>query len=422
MGFIWVDNLEFTLNPCVEVGMLPVTEDGRSGIQMCNLTEINGGLSTSEEIFYYQCKVASILGTLQAGYTDFSYLGEATKEIVEREALIGVGITGIMNNPHILTNEDILRKGASIVKKWNKKVAKMIGINPAARTTVIKPSGNASVLLQTASGIHGEHAPRYFRHVQFNKETEIAQLFKQKNPSMTEDSVWDKHSLAVAFPVETPDTSLYKKELLGVKQLEYVKKLQQSWIEAGTNIDLCTDPKLRHNVSNTITVDNWEAVTDYIYENRQYLCGVSMLAAAGDKAYAQAPFTEVYTYQQIVDMYGEVALFTSALIEAGLTAFNNNLWLACDTALGYGEQLSEESKDLLKRDFVRRFNKFSTNFVSKEMCANCLKDVYNLHKWWKITNSISEVDWNTMLQAKTYTAIDTMGAQACHGGNCDVQF
>jgi len=138
-GFIFVDNLDFTLNPCVEVGMLPVTADGRSGFQLCNLTELNGALSTTEEIFYEQCRVGSIMGTIQAGYTNFHYLVDATKEIVEREALIGVGITGIMNNPQILTNPDILRKGAEIVKYWNKYTAELIGINQAARTTVIKP-------------------------------------------------------------------------------------------------------------------------------------------------------------------------------------------------------------------------------------------------------------------------------------------
>ena len=138
-GFIWVDNLDFTLNPCVEVGMLPITKSGKSGFQVCNLTEINGGQSLTEDIFIYQCKVAAIMGTLQAGYTDFKFLSKETKEIVDREALIGVGITGIMNNPQVLTNEAILIRGAEEVKKWNKITAKLIGINQAARTTVIKP-------------------------------------------------------------------------------------------------------------------------------------------------------------------------------------------------------------------------------------------------------------------------------------------
>jgi ribonucleoside-triphosphate reductase len=421
-AFIWMDDLEFLYNPCCEVGMLPKTVDGRSGFQMCNLTEINGAKSTSKEMFLYQCKVAAILGTIQAGYTNFKFLKDATKEIVEREALIGVGITGMMNNPEILFNEEILREGARVVKYWNKKVAEMIGINQAARTTVIKPSGNSAVLLECASGIHGEHAPKYLRHVQFNKDSEVAQLFMKENPSMCEDSVWNRErDVVVAFPITPSSNSIFKKDLLGVRQLEYVKKVQQTWIEEGTNVELCVHPKLRHNVSNTITVDNWDEVTKYIYDNRNYLCGVSLLSASGDKAYPQAPFTEVLSHSQIIDKYGDVALFTSALIEAGLNAFNNDLWNACSTAMGYGEKLTKDDhSDLLKRDFVRRFHKFATNFVSVEECANCLKDVFNLHKLWKINKNIKNINWTKELSKKTFTDIDTMGATGCAGGQCEV--
>ena len=171
-GFVWTDDLEILFNPCVEVGMYAYTADGRSGWQMCNLTEIGGARSIDLKTFLEQCKAAAILGTLQAGYTDFSYLEPATKEIVDREALIGVGITGWMNQPDVLFNLENQRLGAETVKYWNKVTAELIGINQAARTTCVKPSGNASVLLQCASGIHGEHAPRYIRHVQMNKQTE----------------------------------------------------------------------------------------------------------------------------------------------------------------------------------------------------------------------------------------------------------
>ncbi len=263
-GFIFVDDLDITVNPCVEISKYPISPKGESGFQVCNLTEINGGLSTTKDIFFHQCKVAAILGTLQAGYTDFKYLSQATKDIVDKEALIGVGITGIMNNPQILADPEILKAGARVVKKWNKKVAKMIGINQAARTTTIKPSGNSSVILETASGIHGEHSPLFLRHTQFNKETEVAKLFMENNPKMVEESVWG-NDIVVAFPVVSPEHSIYKKDLLGVKQLEYVKLVQQSWIEEGTNIKLCRIPELRHNVSNTITVDDWDEVSDYIF-------------------------------------------------------------------------------------------------------------------------------------------------------------
>ena len=236
---------------------------------------------------------------------------------------------------------------------------------------------------------------------------------------MCEDSVWGS-DIVVAFPIESPKTSIYKSDLLGIKQLEYVKQYQQTWIEDGTNYDLCVDKRLRHNVSNTITVDDWDSVGDYIYENRHFLCGVSMLSSSGDKAYPQAPFTEVMTHQQIVDKYGHVSLFTSALIEAGLNAFNKDLWAATSTCLGYGEVLKDDHGDLLKRDFVRRFDKFSVNFESKEECSNCLKDVYNLHKYWKIVRDMKTINWGKDLGKKDFIDIDTMGAQACSGGQCEL--
>ena len=163
-GFVFVQSSEHTTNPCVEIGMYPQI-NGKSGWQGCNLTEINGGMCNTEEDFYKACRAASILGTLQAGYTNFKFLSDASKQIFDREALLGVSITGWMNNPDVLFDEKVLKKGAQIVKDVNKEVAEIIGINPAARTTCVKPSGNASVLLQTASGIHAEHSPMYIRNV-----------------------------------------------------------------------------------------------------------------------------------------------------------------------------------------------------------------------------------------------------------------
>lgn len=511
-GFVWTDDLEILFNPCVEVGMYAYTADGRSGWQMCNLTEIGGARSIDLRTFLEQCKAAAILGTLQAGYTDFSYLSTATKEIVDREALIGVGITGWMNQPGILFDTENQRLGAETVKYWNKVTAELIGINQAARTTVVKPSGNASVLLKCASGIHGEHSPRYIRHVQMNKQTEVGRLFAERNPSMVENSVWSDLDYVIGFPIEPVKGSIYKSDLLGVKQLEYVKSAQDNWIEHGTNKHLCVKPFLKHNVSNTITVDDWDEVTRYIYENRYSLCGISLLSAAGDKAYPQAPFTEVLTEQQILDTYGEIAMFASGLIERGLNAFNNDLWTACNTVLGFGEKLSDGHKDAEKHSFVNSFNKFAENFQStdlttvdwiqynsyvselasyecrieelslaltgyanlstlvdienpvvagelallvskatneltttltefgesktklhqsavyiskqksKQKCSDCLKDVYNLHKWWKITSTAKPINWATDLGRKEFTDIDTLGSQGCSGGQCEISF
>jgi len=384
-------------------------------------------MCVTKEDFEAACKAASIIGTLQAGYTDFKYLSEASKEIFEREALIGVSITGFMNNPDVLFDKKNMVDGAEEVKKWNKKVAGMIGINPAARTTCTKPSGNASVLLGTASGIHGEHSPLYFRNVQMNDQDDALALIMEQNPKMVEDSVWSNTGTdkVVSFPVVSKEGSIYKSDLMGVKQLEYVKLAQQYWVEYGTNVELCVDPNLRHNVSNTITVDDWDEVEQYIYDNRNWFAGISLLSAMGDKAYPQAPFTEVFTAQQIMDKYGEAAMFASGLIVDGLHAFSDNLWVACDTVNGWGVKLDPESSaDLLKRDWVRRAKKYAQNYFDGNVLemTNCLKDCFNLHKWKTIERTMKPIDFTTALKEKQFVDVDSMGAQACAGGACSIEF
>lgn len=424
-GFIFTDHLDNLYNPCVEIGMQAYDESGETGWQFCNLVEQNGGVCNTPEEFYEICKAASILSTLQAGYTKFNYLTEATKRIVEKEALIGVSITGWMNNPEVLFNDEVLKKGAEIVKETNAKIAKLIGINQAARTTCVKPSGNASVLLMTASGIHGEHAPRYLRNVQMNEQDDVLGLIKERNPKMIEASVWSANGTdyVVSFPITAEEGSIYKKELYGVKQLEYVKKVQQTWVEYGTNEHLCVRPDIRHNVSNTISVDNWEEVEQYLFDNRKWFAGVSLLSAAGDKDYPQAPFTEVLTPEGMFETYGSGALFASGLVVDALQAFGNNLWTATSTLQGVNK-LSEEKEDLLKRDWVRRANKFAKNYFGEDIAkmTECLKDCYNLHKWESIERSFKPMNFAEELKEKTFVDVGTMGAQACSGGACDVSF
>ena len=407
--------------------MLPVDENGTSGWQMCNLTEQNGNKITDLETLLRSCKAAAIMGTLQAGYTNFKYLTDVSKRIVEREALIGVSITGWMNNPDTLFNKENLEAGAKMVNETNKLVANLIGINQAARTTCTKPSGNASVVLGCdGSGIHGAHSPLYFRNVQMTDNDEVAQLIKKINPSMIEKSVWSSSGtdLVVSFPIVSKDGSLYKKELMGVKQLEKVKFAQQYWVEPGTNVELCTDPRLRHNISNTISVDDWDEVEEYIYNNMQWFAGISLLNSTGDKDYAQAPFTEVLTEEQMLKQYGIASMFASGLIVDGMHAFNDNLWLACDTALGKGLTLTEDSNDLLKRDWIRRAHKFAKNYLNNDILkmTYCLKDCYNLHKWQKIQQTMQEIEFEHALKKQVAIDVDTLASQACAGGSCEVVF
>ncbi len=427
-AFIFTDNLEFTYNPCVEIGKYPKTEDGRSGWQGCNLTEINGGKCKDVKTFFRACRTSAILATLQAGYTDFNHISSTTKEIFEREALIGCSITGWVNNPVVLFDKEVLRMGAKIVKDVNREVAKLIGINPAARTTCAKPSGNASVLLQTASGIHGEHSKRYLRNVQMDYSSEVAKTLLNSNPAMVETSSWNSAGTdaCISFPVETPEGSLLKSDLLGVKQLELVKIAQQNWVEYGTDTELCVDPNLRHNISNTITVDDWDEVTEYVYKNRDVFAGISFMAASGDKAYNQSPFTEVLTAEQLLSVYGTSSMFASGLIVDALEAFNDNLWLAIDTYEGRGLKIDPEDTSktsILQTAWLTRFEKFANHHHDSDTSktANLLKDVFNLHKWEKITTQYQDVDWGE-LGKKDFISVDTLAGAACSGGVCEVVF
>ena len=424
-GFVFVQSSEHTTNPCVEIGMYPQIK-GKSGWQGCNLTEINGGMCVTKEDFFQACRAASILGTLQAGYTDFKFLSETSKDIFDREALIGASITGWMNNPDVLFDPAILEEGAKIVKETNREVAKAIGINPAARTTCVKPSGNASVLLQTGSGIHAEHSSMYIRNVQMNKESEVTQTIQRINPHMVEESVWSAGGtdVVISFPIVPKTGSIFKDELIGVEHLEKVKLAQRHWVDAGTNEELCADYGVRHNVSNTIIVDDWDEVERYVFENRHSFAGISFLSAMGDKDFNQAPNTAVISAEDMVNKYGTAAIFASGLVVDALNAFDN-LWSACATSHGMGDDLTLESSDnAMKRDWVRRFNNFADNYLNGDtkQAEYCLKDSYLLHKWNKINKNFTPVDWIEDLTEKRYTEVDTMGAAACAGGACEIDF
>ncbi len=424
-GFVFVESTEHTTNPCVEIGMFPQINK-KSGWQGCNLTEINGGMCNTEEDFYKACRAASILGTLQAGYTNFKFLSDTSKKIFDREALLGVSITGWMNNPDILFNEKILEKGAKIVREVNKKVASIIGINPAARTTCVKPSGNASVLLQTASGIHAEHSEMYIRNVQLNKESEITQAIIKSNPYMVEESVWSSGGtdVVVSFPILPNKGSIYKDDLIGVKHLELVKKAQKHWVDAGTNEELCADKGVRHNVSNTILVDDWDEVEKYVFENRHSFAGISFLSMMGDKDFNQAPNTAVIPAKEMVKKYDAAAIFASGLVVDALKVFPN-LWDACSTAQGYGLDISLESaENSARQDWIRRFKNFADNYLKGDIkkAEYCLKDSYLLHKWNKIQTNLKPIDWQDDLTEKKYTDVDTLGAAACAGGACEIDF
>jgi len=420
-GFVWSDSTELIVNPCVEIGMWPVDETtGETGWQACNLSTINCAKIKTEDDFYDACASAAIIGTLQAGFSSFPYLGEASERIISREALLGVSMTGIMERHDICLDPEVQKKGAKIVKDTNAKIAKLIGINQAARTTCVKPEGTSSCILGTSSGIHPHHAKRYIRRVQANKMEPIYQYFQQINPRACEESVWSNNDSddVVAFCVEVPDGSKLKNKVCATELLDYVMSTQQNWVMTGTNPDKCTQPWLVHNVSNTINVkpEEWDAVTDFIYDNRQYFCGVSLLPIAGDKDYAQAPFTTIYLPSEQIQRYGDAAMFVSGLIEVGLQLFEDNLWAACDSLLGFGQKI----KGTEKKTYLERCKKFADKYMNGDLkeLTYCMKDVYNYKDWLDMIREYKEVDYTNVIEEQNN--VNPVQEVACAGGSCEI--
>jgi len=296
-GFIFADHEDMLSNPCREIGFVPVTKDGRCGVQFCNLTSINGAKIHSIKDFRDATKAASIIGTLQAGYTNFHYLRNTSRELTEDEALLGVSITGMMDNPKVLLNAKNQNECAEIAVETNQKWAKKLGINPAARVTCIKPEGTSSLVLGSASGIHPHHSRKYLRRIQCNKIDNVYQYFRLFNDKHCEESVWsaNKTDDVVTFPIEITNGALTKKDLDAFKHLEYIKSTQQNWVLPGTTKH--NKKKTTHSVSCTVLIEEgqWDKVATYLYENRDYFAAVSLLSSTGDKDFKQAPMEDITT-------------------------------------------------------------------------------------------------------------------------------
>ena len=425
-GIVLVDDMRFCTNPCAEIGFIPINPTtGNTCWSFCNLNEINGGNCDTEEKFYEACKNAAILGTLQASYTDMPFLGPDTKELIEGEALIGVSITGIMDNPHILLNPDILRAGAQIVNATNEKIAKIIGINPAARTTTVKPSGNASVLLQTSSGIHNAHSRKYFRVVQMNKNTEIAKVLADINPIMLENSVWNSNNTdyAVYIPIREDDSVITKDQMTSMDFMKAVNTVYENWVLPGTNRDRGYSESITHNVSNTITVDNWDETFNYIYENQHSFCGLSFMAETGDKTYKQAPFTKVMEFDELINNFGTGVLFSSGLIVDALHHFDGDLWTACDAVRDRSIKFTgDRYKVLLKKDIVRRIKKFAKNYFDNDVdkTIDCLKNMHIFHKYETINRELIPINFKELSITPQYTDVSTLAGVACSAGACEI--
>lgn len=467
-GIIFLSDPDQMLNPCAEVSMIPKYENEDGSIEYgwgyCNLCEINGARIKTEEEFYKACEAAAILGTFQAAYTDFPVLTNASKKIAERDALIGVGITGMADNPTILFNETIQRNGAEIVKKTNQLVADIIGINPAARTTVIKPSGNASQLLGCGSGIHAYHFRKYIRNIQANNNEQALQEIQKVHPEIISKSFWNpKNESVISFPVELDENTMVRVDFSTIDFLKRIYSTKMNWIENGTNWDHPStkkNPKIRMNVSCTVSVkdDEWEKVADWIWDHRKGFCGLSFLPESGDLDYPQAPYTSYLNEKELAETYGQGAILSSGLIVDGLQVFGD-IWTACNAAQGRANNLLVFSDEYLlafikkhlengkllvnidgihisdvntissylqhkvdmRKDWVRRFKKFAINYFNgnEQLCANCLKHVNIFHTWQKIKNKES-IEWQSIRWEHEIRDAGSDVATACMGGKCSI--
>lgn len=432
-GFVLQSSDTQLLNPCFEISFdfwNKITDLNDTVIQMCNLTEISATACKTKkgkldkEMFYKQCEAASILGTLQAGYTSFPYLGKQTENIVAGEALLGVSITGWMDNLDLF-NKDVLIKGAEIVKATNKRVANLIGINIAARTCCVKPSGNASVILMTPSGIHPEHSSNYFRIMQLNKESEVAKWLVKTYPDMLEESTWSatNSDYVVYMPIVNDPNGNFKDTLKDIDHIKMIELVQKYWVMTGRNVENCYAKNHHHNVSNTILIDDKKTISNYIFKHQNNFTAVSFLDRTGDKDYSQAPNTSVLMIDELISEYNNAAILASGLIIDGLHAFNNNLWSACNILETEKYEGFNRNLLLLQKDWVRRVKKFSKNYFKGNIKKTiyCLKDIHLYHKWEVINRSFKKVpDLKNILSKPEFVEIDTMGAISCSGGACEI--
>jgi ribonucleoside-diphosphate reductase alpha chain len=294
-GIYFSYDKDWGTNPCCEIALRPY--------QFCNLCEVNVSNIESQEDLNERVKAAAFIGTLQAGYTDFHYLRDVWKRTTEKDALIGVSMTGIGSG--VVLGYD-MTEAAEMVKIENERVANLIGINPAARATTVKPAGTTSLTLGTSSGIHAWHNDYYVRRVRVGKNEAIYTYLSIYHPELIEDEVFRPHDTAViSVPQKAPEGSILRHES-PFQLLERVKKVSQEWIKPGHRTGQNT-----HNVSATISLkdEDWDLAGEWMWTNREYYNGLSVLPYNGG-TYQQAPFEDCdeETYHRMMKSLSNIDL------------------------------------------------------------------------------------------------------------------
>ena len=276
-GFYFSNDKDWGTNPCCEIGLRPY--------QFCNLTEVNVSDVRDQTEYENRVRAAAFIGTLQAAYTDFHYLRPIWKRNTEKDALIGVSMTGIASGKVL---ELDMNAASLVVKKENRRVAMQIGIKPAARTTCVKPAGTTSLTLGTSSGIHAWHNDHYIRRIRVGKNEAIYRYLTTNIPELVEDDKFRPHDTAIiSIPQKAPQGAITRHES-ALDMLRRVKSVSDTWIKGGHQKGQNT-----HNVSATVTIksDEWKAVGEWMWLNRKSYNGLSVLPFS-DHSYVQAPFED----------------------------------------------------------------------------------------------------------------------------------
>jgi ribonucleoside-diphosphate reductase alpha chain len=277
-GVYFSNDKDWGTNPCCEIALRP--------FQFCNLTEINAGDIKDQEDLNKRAVVAAYFGTLQAGFTNFHYLRRIWQETTEKDALVGVGMTGICNGTVLALN---LRQGAEAAIMCNADTAEKIGINRAARVTTVKPSGTTSCVVGTSSGIHAWHSPYYIRRMQCTKDEQLYKYLAKNHPELVEDMTLLPNSAVIELPQRAPKTGIARNFETAKQMLDRVQKFNTEWVRPGH-----INGNNTHNVSATVSIkeNEWNMVGNWMWENRETFNGLSVLPYDGG-TYVQAPFEEI---------------------------------------------------------------------------------------------------------------------------------